>query len=84
MVSIRSQPTPEGSTAPTDDDICDEVLGRRTGYVTGLGYAVAASSSRASHGHCDARLREMERRHEEDRRRAEEDRRRSQADIAAL
>ena len=84
-MEIRSQPTVEGSTPPTDDNICDKVLGRRSNYITRLGYAVAASnSSRASHVSCDAHLCEVERRHKEEMCRAEEERCSSQKDIAAL
>ena len=91
-MDIWSQPTIESSTPPTDDDICNEVLGRRPNYIMGLGYAVVAlSSSRASHVSCDAHLyevdvrrREVERRHEEEMRWAEKECCRSQEDIAAL
>ena len=78
MIEIRSQSTAEGSIPPTDDDICDEVLGRRRNYITGLGYAIAAPSSfKASYVSCDAHLYEAERRHEEEMHQTEEDYRRS-------
>ena len=35
MTDMRSQPTIEGSTAPTDDEICDQVFGTRFYYVRG-------------------------------------------------
>ena len=61
MTDMRSQPTSEGSTAPTDDEICDQVLGMRSYYVKGLGYEITAPlSSRSSradiHAACDARV----------------------------
>ena len=49
MTEIRSQPTTEGSTAPTNDEICDRMLGTRPYYVRGLGYGITAPlSSRSS------------------------------------
>ncbi|KAG1347626.1 hypothetical protein COCNU_06G014550 [Cocos nucifera] len=74
MMEIRSEPPIEGSTPPINDDIYDEVLGRRPNYVTGLGYrGVAPSSSRAAHISYDARLQEAERRHVETERRHQEE-----------
>ncbi|KAA0047440.1 uncharacterized protein E5676_scaffold507G00090 [Cucumis melo var. makuwa] len=32
------QPTPEGSQPLFRDEICDQVLGRRLGYLEGLGW----------------------------------------------
>ena len=82
---IRSQPTPEGSTPPTGDDICDEMLDRRSNYIKGLGYVVVTpSSSRASHVSYDARLLEVQRRHEEEMHWAEKEHHRSKEDITAL
>ena len=73
-MEIWSQPTTEGSTPSTNDDICDEMLGRRSSYITGLGYAVVApSSSRASYISYDGCLCEVERRHEEEHRRHDEE-----------
>ena len=85
MMEIRFQPTVEGSTPSTNDDIYDEVIGRRPNYITRLGYAVVAPSFfRALHVSYDVRLREAKRRHEEEMHQVEKNRRRSQEDIAAL
>ncbi|KAL5707970.1 hypothetical protein ACHQM5_018814 [Ranunculus cassubicifolius] len=47
MVELRSQqPQEEGSIALTDDQIADQVLGIKFGYVQGLGHGVIAPSSR--------------------------------------
>ncbi|KAI3949795.1 hypothetical protein MKW92_039985 [Papaver armeniacum] len=40
MLELRAAPTPEGSTSLTDAQICEEVLGVRSGYVKGLGEAL--------------------------------------------
>ncbi|KAA0050688.1 uncharacterized protein E5676_scaffold1737G00190 [Cucumis melo var. makuwa] len=37
MLELQSQPTPEGSQPLSRDEICDQVLGRRPGYLKGLG-----------------------------------------------
>ena len=76
MIDMRSQPTLEGSTAPTDDEICDQVLDLRSCYVRSLGYRITApSSSRSSradiHTACDAWLAEVQRQATEDRQWAE-------------
>ncbi|KAA0046642.1 CACTA en-spm transposon protein [Cucumis melo var. makuwa] len=56
MLELQSQPTPDGSQPPSEDEICDQVLGRRPGYSKGLGWgpkpkarrtASASSSSRS-------------------------------------
>ena len=65
MIDIRSQPTFEGSAAPTEDEICDQMLGTRSYYVRSLGYGITSlSSSRLSrtdiHAACDARLVEVQ------------------------
>ena len=74
MMHIQSQPTAEGSDPSTNDDIYDDVLGRRSSYITKMGYAVVTpSSSRASHISCDARLHEVKRRHEKERCRHDEE-----------
>ena len=61
MTDMRSQPTFEGSTVPTDDEICDQVLSTRLYYVRGLGYGITAPSSWSSraeiHSTCQTRLR---------------------------
>ena len=64
MIDIRSQPTPEGSTAPTDDEIYDRMLDMKSYYIRGLGYGITTpSSSRLSrtdiHSACEARLMEV-------------------------
>ncbi|KAK9045790.1 hypothetical protein V6N11_051698 [Hibiscus sabdariffa] len=38
MVELQSTPVEEGSDPKTTDDIVDEVLGTRSGYIPGLGY----------------------------------------------
>ncbi|TYK14129.1 CACTA en-spm transposon protein [Cucumis melo var. makuwa] len=57
MLKLQSQPTPEGSQPLSEDEICDQVLGRRPGYSKGLGWgpkpkahrtASASSSSTSS------------------------------------
>ena len=72
MTDMRSQPTSKGSTAPTDDEICDRMLGMRLCYVRGLGYGITASSSECSsradiHSTCKAQLTKMQRQTVEDR-----------------
>ena len=64
MTDMRSQPTPKGLTSPTDDEICDQMLGTRPCYVRGLGFVITTpSSSRLSRTDiyivCDARLMEV-------------------------
>ena len=72
MTEIRSQPTPEGSIAPTNDEICDRVLDTRSCYVRDLGYGIIIFSSSCSskadiYTTCDARLAEVQRQATEDR-----------------
>ncbi|KAA0056494.1 CACTA en-spm transposon protein [Cucumis melo var. makuwa] len=38
MLELQSQPTPKGSQPLSEDEICDQVLGRRPGYSKGLGW----------------------------------------------
>ncbi|TYK23194.1 CACTA en-spm transposon protein [Cucumis melo var. makuwa] len=38
MLELQSQPTPEGSQPLSEDEICDQVLGRRPGYSKDLGW----------------------------------------------
>ncbi|RZC52781.1 hypothetical protein C5167_021204 [Papaver somniferum] len=45
MLELRAAPTPEGSTPLTDAQICEEVLGVRSGYVKGLGHGYEKPSS---------------------------------------
>ena len=77
MTDMRSQPTPEGSTAPTNDEIYNQVLGTGSYYVRGLGYRITALSfSRSSRAEiyfiCQAWLMEMQRQAAEDRQQAEQ------------
>ncbi|KAA0054862.1 zinc finger protein ZPR1-like protein [Cucumis melo var. makuwa] len=56
ILKLQSQPTPEGSQPLSEDEICDQVLGRRPSYSKGLGWGpklkahktVSASSSLTS------------------------------------
>ncbi|XP_026449170.1 uncharacterized protein LOC113349414 [Papaver somniferum] len=45
MLELRAAPTPEGSTPLTYAQICEEVLGVRSGYVKGLGHGYEKPSS---------------------------------------
>ncbi|KAI3850381.1 hypothetical protein MKW92_015949 [Papaver armeniacum] len=45
MLELRAAPTPEGSTPLIDAQICEEVLGVRSGYVKGLGHGYEKPSS---------------------------------------
>ena len=61
MIGIRSHPILEGSTAPTDDEIYDQVLGTRPCYIRGIEHGISTStSSRSSkadiHAAYDAQL----------------------------
>ncbi|KAA0032328.1 zinc finger protein ZPR1-like protein [Cucumis melo var. makuwa] len=38
MLELQSQPTLEGSQPLSENEICDQVLGRRPGYSKGLGW----------------------------------------------
>ncbi|KAA0041219.1 Transposase, Ptta/En/Spm, plant [Cucumis melo var. makuwa] len=38
MLELLSQPTSEGSQSLFGDEICEIVLGRRSGYLKGLGW----------------------------------------------
>uniref|UniRef100_A0A5B7A3L4 Uncharacterized protein n=1 Tax=Davidia involucrata TaxID=16924 RepID=A0A5B7A3L4_DAVIN len=59
MVLMRSESTPEGSTPPTDDEIFERVMARRSGYALGLGHGVVPPSSRSvSHMSCEVRVHE--------------------------
>ncbi|KAL5718381.1 hypothetical protein ACHQM5_011288 [Ranunculus cassubicifolius] len=44
MLALKGQPVPEGSTEMTEDDICDVVLGKRSGYKRGLGNGILPPS----------------------------------------
>ncbi|KAL5707375.1 hypothetical protein ACHQM5_018280 [Ranunculus cassubicifolius] len=47
MVDIRSQPVNEGEVPLTDAEITQKVLGKRSGYVSGLGYGEVPPSRKA-------------------------------------
>lgn len=75
MIALQSQPTPEGSIPLIDEEICNQVLGRRPGYVYDLGHGVVAASSSSSSSvyfSCDARVQEANKRAKEADRRAHE------------
>ncbi|KAA0066902.1 zinc finger protein ZPR1-like protein [Cucumis melo var. makuwa] len=38
LLELQSQPTPEGSQPLSEDEICDQMLGRRPSYLKGLGW----------------------------------------------
>ena len=64
MTDMRSQPTPEGSTAPTNDEIYDRMLDMRPCYVRDPGYRITTPSSSHSsradiHSVCEAQLTEV-------------------------
>ncbi|KAA0048279.1 CACTA en-spm transposon protein [Cucumis melo var. makuwa] len=48
MLEIQSQPTPEGSQPLSEDEICDQVLGRRLGYLKGLGWGPKPKARRTA------------------------------------
>ncbi|KAA0052204.1 zinc finger protein ZPR1-like protein [Cucumis melo var. makuwa] len=57
MLELQSQPTPEGSQPLSEDEICDQVLGRQPGYSKGLGWgpkpeARKMTSARSSSTSC--------------------------------
>ncbi|KAG5538891.1 hypothetical protein RHGRI_019437 [Rhododendron griersonianum] len=45
MLERKEQPVEEGDTPPTEDEICDDVLGPVIGYVPGFGHAFKPNSS---------------------------------------
>ena len=45
MVRVCDQPTTEGQDPPTDDQIRETVLGKRRGYIRGLGTRMAPTTS---------------------------------------
>ena len=47
MVELQSIPVEEGTKPKSIDNIVDEVLGTRSGYIKGLGYGPKPSSSRS-------------------------------------
>lgn len=75
MIALPSQPMPEGSIPLIDEEICNQVLGRRPGYVCDLGHGVVPASSLSSSSvyfACDARVQEADKRAKEPDRRAHE------------
>ncbi|TYK09466.1 CACTA en-spm transposon protein [Cucumis melo var. makuwa] len=48
MLELQSQPTPEGSQPLSEDEICDQVLGRRPGYSKGLGWGPKSKARRTT------------------------------------
>ncbi|KAA0025869.1 CACTA en-spm transposon protein [Cucumis melo var. makuwa] len=66
MLELQSQPTPEGSQPLSEDEICDQVLGRRPGYSKGLGWGPkpkargTASASSSSTSYSQSTQKEIE------------------------
>ncbi|KAA0056417.1 CACTA en-spm transposon protein [Cucumis melo var. makuwa] len=48
MLELQSQPTLEGSQPLPEDEICDQVLGRRPGYSKGLGWGPKPKACRTA------------------------------------
>ncbi|KAA0045151.1 CACTA en-spm transposon protein [Cucumis melo var. makuwa] len=48
MLELQSQLTLEGSQPPSEDEICDQVLGRRPGYSKGLGWGSKPKARRTA------------------------------------
>ncbi|KAA0032480.1 CACTA en-spm transposon protein [Cucumis melo var. makuwa] len=48
MLELQSQPTPEGSQPLSEDEICNQVLGRRPGYSKGLGWGPKPKARRTA------------------------------------
>uniref|UniRef100_A0A9I9EGG5 CACTA en-spm transposon protein n=1 Tax=Cucumis melo TaxID=3656 RepID=A0A9I9EGG5_CUCME len=48
MLELQSQPIPEGSQPLSEDEICDQVLGRRPGYSKGLGWGPKPKARRTA------------------------------------
>ncbi|KAA0051873.1 CACTA en-spm transposon protein [Cucumis melo var. makuwa] len=48
MLELQSQPTLEGSQPLSEDEICDQVLGRRPGYSKGLGWGPKPKARRTA------------------------------------
>ncbi|TYK13588.1 CACTA en-spm transposon protein [Cucumis melo var. makuwa] len=48
MLELQSQPTPEGSQPFSEDEICDQVFGRRPGYSKGLGWGPKPKARRTT------------------------------------
>ncbi|KAA0033296.1 CACTA en-spm transposon protein [Cucumis melo var. makuwa] len=48
ILELQSQPTPEGSQPLSEDEICDQVLGRRPDYSKGLGWGPKPKARRTA------------------------------------
>ncbi|KAL0561445.1 hypothetical protein IC582_001873 [Cucumis melo] len=48
MLELQSQPTLEGSQRLSEDEICDQVLGRQPGYSKGLGWGPKLKARRTA------------------------------------
>ncbi|KAL6314234.1 hypothetical protein AAG906_012589 [Vitis piasezkii] len=51
MLELQRQPIAEGAVAMTEAEICEKVLGQKSGYVKGLGFGpkpISFSKSRPS------------------------------------
>ncbi|KAA0060223.1 CACTA en-spm transposon protein [Cucumis melo var. makuwa] len=48
MLELQSQPTPEGSQPLSENEICDQVLGRRPCYLKGLGWGPKPKARRTA------------------------------------
>ncbi|TYK27699.1 CACTA en-spm transposon protein [Cucumis melo var. makuwa] len=48
MLELQSQPTLEGNQPLSEDEICDQVLGRRPGYSKGLGWGPKPKACRTA------------------------------------
>ncbi|KAA0063214.1 CACTA en-spm transposon protein [Cucumis melo var. makuwa] len=48
MLELQSQPTPKGSQPFSEDEICDQVLGRRPDYSKGLGWGPKPKAHRTT------------------------------------
>ncbi|KAA0054291.1 zinc finger protein ZPR1-like protein [Cucumis melo var. makuwa] len=48
MLELQSQPTPKGSQPLSKNEICDQVLDRRSGYLKGLGWGPKPKAHRTT------------------------------------
>uniref|UniRef100_A0A9I9EB82 CACTA en-spm transposon protein n=1 Tax=Cucumis melo TaxID=3656 RepID=A0A9I9EB82_CUCME len=48
ILELQFQPTPKGSQPLFEDEICDQVLGRRSGYLRGLGWGPKPKARRTT------------------------------------
>lgn len=77
MLKMQAESLKEGSTAMTEDDIANKVLGTKPGYIVGLGYGVDPMSSSSS-SYSYPEVEELRRRAEAAERQAEEHERQAQ------